>query len=295
MADHMIICFMLISLFAFVVQASLVSTGNFNEDFHINWSPDHVNTSTDGHSTTLKLDYSSGSGVGSNNKFIFGQYDMQIKLAPGVYSADVCVTFYLQSEDGATRDEIDFEFLGHVTGQPWTLQTNVYTNGHGEREQRIYLWFDPTEDFHIYSILWNIHQLVFMVDWKPIRVFENLVNEGGQYPTIRPMDLMASIWNANWTTGGGDINWSYAPFVASYKDYKIDACVCNNGCDINVCSAVSETNWWNKDEFKSLTEMQRAELKWVRENVLNYDYCQDIPRLMKSFGTIPRECSLPRL
>lgn len=58
------------------------------------------------------------------------------------------------------RDEVDFEFLGNVPGKPYTLQTNVYVDGLDDREQRINLWFDPTQDFHTYSILWNLHQIV---------------------------------------------------------------------------------------------------------------------------------------
>lgn len=66
----------------------------------------------------------------------------------------------LISDSYSNRDELDFEFLGNVEGMPYSLQTNVFTNGYGEREERIQLWFDPTEDFHTYSILWNIYQIV---------------------------------------------------------------------------------------------------------------------------------------
>lgn len=66
------------------------------------------------------------------------------------------------SENGAgpERDELDFEFLGNRTGEPYLIQTNVYKNGTGGREMRHMLWFDPTEDYHTYSILWNNHQIV---------------------------------------------------------------------------------------------------------------------------------------
>ncbi|KAF5805752.1 putative xyloglucan:xyloglucosyl transferase [Helianthus annuus] len=89
--------------------------------------------------------------------FLFGQIDMPIKLVPG-HSTGTVLAFYLTS-DQPNRDEIYFQFLGNVSGQPYILQTSVYADGFDNREERIYLWFDPTKDFHTYSILWNLHQI----------------------------------------------------------------------------------------------------------------------------------------
>ena len=60
------------------------------------------------------------------------------------------------------HDEIDFEFLGRIPGEDYILQTNVYGNGSTNtgREQRLRLWFDPTTDYHDYSILWTSEHIV---------------------------------------------------------------------------------------------------------------------------------------
>ncbi|KAK2998898.1 hypothetical protein RJ639_023344 [Escallonia herrerae] len=258
-----------------ISRASVVSTGDFNKDFFDTWSPSHVNTSIDGTARSLKLDNNSGSGFASNDMFLFGQIDMPIKLIPG-YSAGTVVAFYT-------------EFLGTVPGEPYILQTNVFVDGFDDREERISLWFDPTKD-SIPIRYYGTFTRLFMVDWIPLRTYRNHVDKGVAFPRWQPMSIKISIWNGeSWATHGGKdkIDWSRGPFIASFVNYKIDASVWKG----NVCRAGSETNWWNKDRYNSLTWTQRRWFKWARKYHMIYDYCQDNNRFQNN---LPKECSLPK-
>ena len=95
------------------------------------------------------------------------------------------------SSETTNHDELDFEFLGNSSGEPYILQTNVFSNGIGGREQRIFLWFDPTADFHTYSISWTKQRIVFLVDSVPIRVFSNNAAAGVAYLDHQPMRIFS--------------------------------------------------------------------------------------------------------
>ncbi|XP_057468189.1 probable xyloglucan endotransglucosylase/hydrolase protein 26 [Actinidia eriantha] len=106
---------------------------------------------------------SKGSGVLSRRAFLFGSIEMQIKFTPGNSTGTVTAHY----ANPTTLDEIDFEFLGNVSGHPYIIHTNIYAQGNGNREQQFYPWFDPTADFHNSTIHWNPTGVVWYVDSLP--------------------------------------------------------------------------------------------------------------------------------
>ncbi|KAJ8617070.1 hypothetical protein MRB53_013256 [Persea americana] len=265
-------------------QASTAKPATFFEDFHITWAESHIKQLENGTSIQLLLDPSSGCGFSSKNMYMFGLVSMSIKLIPGD-SAGTVTTFYLNSNTNETRDELDFEFLGNRSGQPYTVQTNIFAQGKGGREQRVNLWFDPAAEFHKYSILWNHKHIVFYVDSVPIRVYKNNEAIGIPYPNYQPMGIYSTLWNADdWATRGGldKIDWSKAPFYAYYKDFDIDGCTIP---DPNGCSA-NPNNWWDALSYQQLNPIQARLYRWVRSNHMVYDYCIDRAR----FPVPPPEC-----
>ncbi|WOK96326.1 hypothetical protein Cni_G05033 [Canna indica] len=264
--------------------ASLASAGNFYQDVDITWGDGRGKILENGQLLTLSLDKNSGSGFQSKNQYLYGKFDMQIKLVPGD-SAGTVATFYLSSL-GDTHDEIDLEFLGNLSGDPYVVHTNLYTQGKGNREQQFYLWFDPTKDFHTYSVLWNPRHIVFYVDGTPIREFRNRESTTGvPYPKSQAMRVYGSLWDADdWATRGGRVktDWSKAPFTASYRSYTAAGCVAYGG-GAPSCGLGSSSWMWQE-----LDANDADRLKWVQKNYMIYNYCADVWRFPQG---LPPECN----
>ncbi|KAF8017518.1 hypothetical protein BT93_H2638 [Corymbia citriodora subsp. variegata] len=271
-----------------LLAAAAAASGDFNKDFDITWGDGRAQIPSGGQLLTLSLDKTSGSGFRSKRQYLFGKIDMQLKLVPG-NSAGTVTAYYLSSL-GSAHDEIDFEFLGNLSGDPYILHTNVFTQGKGNREQQFYLWFDPTKDFHTYSILWNPQSIIFSVDGTPIREFKNLESKGVAFPKSQAMWLYSSLWNADdWATRGGLVktDWSQAPFTASYRGfYDTQACVWSSGSSSCSSSSPSGNNSWLS---QSLDATGQQRIKWVQKNYMIYNYCTDAKRFSQGF---PPECSL---
>ncbi|GLJ20659.1 hypothetical protein SUGI_0376180 [Cryptomeria japonica] len=259
---------------------------SFSEEFEVTSREDHVRIMADNYSVQLTLDRNGDARFASKHEYMFGLVSAKIKLVAGD-SAGTVTTFYLSSDRDIVRDEVDFEFLGNRSGQPYTVQTNVYAHGKGDREQRVNLWFDPSLDFHTYSIFWNHNRIIFSVDKMPIRVFKNnRVKLGVPFPNNQGMRIYSTLWNGDqWATRGGleKIDWSKAPFHAYYKDFTIESC----RVPINASCPSNPSNWWEGTIYRQLSPFQEKLYRWVRVNYMIYDYCTDRFR----FPVPPPECT----
>ncbi|XP_042493967.1 probable xyloglucan endotransglucosylase/hydrolase protein 6 [Macadamia integrifolia] len=275
----------LLHLLAWAPSSLWARPATFVQDFRVTWSDSHIRQINGGNAIQLVLDQSSGCGFVSKSKYLFGRVSMKIKLIPGD-SAGTVTAFYMNSDTDTVRDELDFEFLGNRSGQPYTVQTNVYAHGKGDREQRINLWFDPSTDFHTYSILWNHHHVVFYVDEIPIRVYKNNEARGLPYPKFQAMGVYSTLWEVDtWATRGGleKIDWSKAPFYAYYKDFDIEGCLVPGLANC----ASNPSNWWESPAYQQLDAVQAKRYKWVHMNHMIYDYCADRSR----YPIVPPECA----
>ncbi|XP_042495172.1 xyloglucan endotransglucosylase/hydrolase 2-like [Macadamia integrifolia] len=279
-------------LFVLVLSSLGAALGNFYQDFDLTWGDNRGKMLSGGQILTLSLDKTSGSGFQSKNEYLFGRIDMQLKLVAG-NSAGTVTAYYLSSQ-GSTHDEIDFEFLGNLSGDPYILHTNVFTQGKGNREQQFYLWFDPTRNFHTYSIVWNPQRIIFLVDNSPIRVFNNHEAIGIPFPKNQPMRIYSSLWNADdWATRGGLVktDWTKAPFNAYYRNFNANACVWTtsgtSSCSSSSTNSYSDAAWKTQD----LDAMGRRRLRWVQKYYMVYNYCNDLQRFPQG---VPAECKRSR-
>ncbi|XP_002266082.1 xyloglucan endotransglucosylase protein 1 [Vitis vinifera] len=264
----------------FAMVLATASASNFYQDFDITWGDHRAKIFNGGQLLSLSLDKTSGSGFQSKKEYLFGRIDMQLKLVAG-NSAGTVTAYYLSSQ-GPTHDEIDFEFLGNLSGDPYILHTNVFTQGKGNREQQFYLWFDPTRNFHTYSIAWSAQHIIFLVDNVPIRLFKNAESMGVPFPKNQPMRIYSSLWNADdWATRGGLVktDWSKAPFTAYYRNFR--------------ASTSTSTSTFSDSAFQTqeLDAYSRRRLRWVQKNFMIYNYCTDLKRFPQG---VPPECKHSR-
>ncbi|XP_043700227.1 probable xyloglucan endotransglucosylase/hydrolase protein 26 [Telopea speciosissima] len=281
-----------ISLIAAVLINLSFVDATFPKSTSFTWGANQAGIAGNGDDLQLMLTNWSGSGIQSKRAFLFGSVEMLIKLVSG--NSAGTVTAYYMSSTGNKHDEIDFEFLGNTSGQPYTIHTNLFANGVGGKEQQFHAWFDPTSDFHNYTIHWNPSEIVWFIDSIPIRVFKNYESKGIDYPHQQGMRAYSSIWDAdNWATQGGriKIDWKSAPFVARFRRFRARACKWSGPVSITQCAANTAANWWTSPVYSQLSNEQIGQMMLARNKSMIYNYCTDFARFQ---GNFPPECSLPQ-
>ncbi|CAA3016311.1 xyloglucan endotransglucosylase hydrolase 24-like [Olea europaea subsp. europaea] len=221
------------------------SVGNFFKDFDITWGDGRAKILNNGKILTLSLDNAPGLAYNPRTSIYSERSTCNSSLFP--------ITLLAPS--------------------PLTM------------EQQFFLWFDPTADFHTYSILWNPRTIVFYIDGTPFRVFNNLESRGISFPKNQPMRAYSSLWNADdWATRGGLIktDWSKAPFTASLRNFKANACIWKS--EKSSCKNSSSKPWSSQE----LDSESQERLKWVHKNYMVYNYCQDTKRFPQG---LPQECT----
>ncbi|KQJ95698.1 xyloglucan endotransglycosylase/hydrolase protein 8 [Brachypodium distachyon] len=282
-----------------VLAAAAAAEYNFDDQFDVIGERDHIRYKAEGENQqfALELDKVSGSGFKSKAKYLFGEFSVQMRLVDG-NSAGTVTSFYLTSGEGSTHDEIDIEFMGNKSGDPYVMNTNVWASGDGKKEHQFYLWFDPSADFHTYKITWNPKNIIFEVDNVPVRTFKKYADL--PYPTSRPMTVHATLWDGSyWATRHGDVKIHWRgddPFVVSYREYHATGCVAHpkappppsssNSTKVEApptkCPAGSDA-WMDRE----LDEEDLKTVAWAERNCLSYNYCADGWRFPKGF---PGEC-----
>ncbi|CAA7407718.1 unnamed protein product [Spirodela intermedia] len=271
----------------------------FADGFVDVYGGENVQKLRNGMLVNISLTRSSGSGFKSRADYYYGFFSAGIKL-PVNYSAGVVVAFYLSNAEVFSRnhDEIDFEFLGHIEGDEWVLQTNLYGNGSvgTGREERFHFWFDPAATFHEYSIIWNHRHIVFLVDDVPVREVNHSAAMAGAFPG-KPMSLYATIWDGSaWATRGGTrpVDYAYAPFVASFAALEMEGCAWNRTapgpgeppCPGGVPVQRLGLRPVDGRDFVELSPPQRAAMERARGRFMFYSYCRDGAR----YSVMPPEC-----
>ncbi|CAI5952531.1 unnamed protein product [Closterium sp. NIES-64] len=198
--------------------------------------------------------------VNSKSYLRFGFVSARIKVPP-VYSGSVITTLYLTSKLPGRHDEIDFELIGSESPSGIRIHTNYYANGKGGHEEQMQPWFDPTSEFHTYSVRWSPEAIVWYVDERPIR--ETRFNpHNPAVGVVSPLRVCASVWSADWAMPPMD--WSYGPFTAQYQEFNFSSNHSHAKSSPTSSSSSSSSDVEKELGEEGLSAQERADMQRVK-------------------------------
>ncbi|KAH9291165.1 hypothetical protein KI387_043644 [Taxus chinensis] len=222
--------------FICILLLLLVSTvyANFYNDIEVIWGADNVNIFNNGQNLQLSLNQASGSLIQSKQEFLFGSFNVLLKLVGG-NSAGTVTTFYFSS-DGEDHDEIDMIM---VDGIP------IRVFGNHEEVGVAYL---NQQAMRAYSSLWDGDQWATQggsvkIDWSNAPFVASLSNF-----TV----AACTVWNATAINGSlycssmadPDYRWNQASYqTSSYGQQGQLAWVRNNYLLYDYCKDLPRFNY----------------------------------------------------
>jgi endo-1,3-1,4-beta-glycanase ExoK len=161
-----------------------------------------------------------GAEVRSRDTLTYGRVSARIKFARGSAVISSLVTIYTPwpADDW---NEFDIECLGMnpagvqynaqvYTGPPVTPPVSTSVSPTPDLFTDA-LPFDPSEDFHVYTIEWTPEGARFVVDGE-----ERLAWNRNIARMVRPQNVLLTIWASSSTSWAGPVNDATSQAVASY-------------------------------------------------------------------------------
>ncbi|KAL0399645.1 UNVERIFIED_CONTAM: Xyloglucan endotransglucosylase/hydrolase protein 15 [Sesamum radiatum] len=310
-------------LLSILVAYFATAAADFYRDAEITWGDGRAKILEGGRMLTLSLDQQSGSGFQSKNDYLFGRFDLQLKLVPGNSAGTVTTFFCLLKEQDTTKlISSSWETLpasptqstqmcmpkakgtknsDSISGSIQLLLSTLTPSSGILSASCNFLVLSLHRHLFVSIISGNLKVLTdwnwilcrnfrFLVDNIPIRVFSNNEAIGIPFPKSQAMRVQCSLWNADdWATQGGRVktDWSKAPFVASYRNFNINGCVAGSSCGSKSADSFNTEAW----QTKELDAKGRNRLRWVQQKHMIYNYCTDVKRFPQG---IPAECRRSR-
>lgn len=162
----------------------------------------------------------SSSAIMSKNPYLYGSFEVSMKPIKG---EGIISAFFIHRND--PWQEIDIEFLGNDTTK---ILLNVYYNpgfentnfNYGVRGTPILidLDFDASEEFHLYRIEWEHHEIRWYVDNKIIHSRKTWMPT--PIPDL-PLNVYANAWVTNSEALAGKFNETILPTNMKVKHIRI--------------------------------------------------------------------------
>ncbi|BGP36231.1 hypothetical protein JCM10449v2_000129 [Rhodotorula kratochvilovae] len=210
--EQLLIDFSTFSSSSGTVEAFLNAAGLTVSDWQVDFTPipavmSPANVDIVDGALQLKVTGQSGTGpvqsaevVAAEENILYGKVTTRAKASP---TKGVCHGFFFYHQD---HREVDIELLTsyYTEGRGDSVKPGIQYTNHpltedGEMYNEVYAYpWDPTADFHDYTVEWTAEETIFSLDGEVIATFTVNV----------PQKPMTFNWNS-WSSG--EPNWSAGP------------------------------------------------------------------------------------